>query len=190
MAPPDERRHLLERLTLMVQKFLVHDDEEEVELVLNQEGGRTLVRRKGEDHWRQVELEQVGESGLYVLMIDNRPTELYLERRRGGAEVVIGRHTFSYDVGPWRPGSSRPKNGGAAAGLVRITAPMTGSIVEVRVAAGQVVAQGEVVLIIESMKMNNELRSPAAGTVEAIPVTAGTRVKANDLLVAIRTAQG
>ncbi len=67
---------------------------------------------------------------------------------------------------------------------------MTGSIVEVRVAAGQVVAQGEVVLIIESMKMNNELRSPAAGPVEAIPVTAGTRVKANDLLVAIRTAQG
>ena len=172
----------------MVQKFVVHDDEDEVELELSQEDGRTLVRRGGEEAWREVELEQVGDSGLYVLMIDNRPTELYMERRRGGAEVVIGRHTFSYDVGPWRPGSSRPKAAGAAAGLVRINAPMTGSIVEVRVTPGQAVAQGEVVLIIESMKMNNELRSPAAGTVESIPVAAGARVKANDLLVAIRTA--
>jgi biotin carboxyl carrier protein len=45
-----------------------------------------------------------------------------------------------------------------------------------------------VLLVIESMKMNNELRSPAAGTVESVPVTAGQRVKAGDLLVQIHLA--
>jgi biotin carboxyl carrier protein len=62
---------------------------------------------------------------------------------------------------------------------------MTGSIVEVRCDAGQEVNSGDVLLVIESMKMNNELRSPAAGTVEAVPVVAGQRVQAGELLVAL-----
>jgi biotin carboxyl carrier protein len=62
---------------------------------------------------------------------------------------------------------------------------MTGSIVEVRCAVGDRVAQGDVLLVIESMKMNNELRSPADGVVEQVAVTGGQRVNAGDLLVAI-----
>ena len=63
-------------------------------------------------------------------------------------------------------------------------------IVEVRCGPGDRVEKGDVVLVIESMKMNNELRSPAAGTVETVPVGAGQRVKANELLVSIRTGEG
>jgi biotin carboxyl carrier protein len=63
---------------------------------------------------------------------------------------------------------------------------MTGSIVEVRCSPGQAVAKGDVLLVIESMKMNNELRSPADGVVEQVPVTAGQRVNAGDLLVALQ----
>jgi biotin carboxyl carrier protein len=66
---------------------------------------------------------------------------------------------------------------------------MTGSIVELRCAEGDRVERGQVVLVIESMKMNNELRSPADGVVETIGVAAGQRVKANDLLVALRTGE-
>jgi len=62
---------------------------------------------------------------------------------------------------------------------------MTGSIVEVRCSAGQDVRAGDVLLVIESMKMNNELRSPAAGTVEQVPIVAGQRVQAGELLVAL-----
>lgn len=171
----------------MASKFLVRIGDEEASLELQREDGATLVRRDGGD-WKRVELERVGDSGLYLLMVDNRPTEIYLERRRGGAIVTIGRHAFNCDVGPWRPPGQRTRSGPAASGTVRLVAPMTGSIVEVRCAAGDTVARGDVLLVMESMKMNNELRSPASGTVEAVPVVAGQRVGANDLLVAIKSA--
>ena len=175
----------------MVDKYLVRLGDEEATLEMQTgEGGLKSVRREGDEHWYACELARVGDSGLYVLMLDNRPTELYIERRRGGAVVTIGRHTFDYDVGPWRPAGKRVSAGGAPKGLVRLTAPMTGSIVEVRCKAGMSVTAGEVLLVIESMKMNNELRSPNDGVVEAVPVGAGQRVKAHDLLVSIRTGDG
>ena len=173
----------------MAQKYLLRTADEEVTLELQAgEDGRVEVRRDGDEQWRVCELERVGNSDLYLLMIDSRPVELYVERRRGGAHVVIGRHTWDFDVGPWRPGQ-RARASAAASGMVRITAPMTGSIVEIRCEPGVDVAAGDVLLVMESMKMNNELRSPAAGTVETVPVDVGQRVNANDLLVALRAGE-
>ena len=119
-------------------------------------------------------------------MIDNQPTELYLDRRRGGALVTIGRFTFDYDVGPWRPQARRKVQAEASSRSARITAPMTGSIIEVRCAVGDEVAAGQVLLVVESMKMNNELKSSIAGVVDTVGVTPGQKVKAGDLLVALR----
>jgi biotin carboxyl carrier protein len=174
----------------MVERYLVRSGDDEASLELKTEDGRTLVRREDGEHWYECELSRVGESGLYVLMLDNAPTEVYIERRRGGAVVTIGRHILDYDVGPWRPESARAKRGESGRGVVKITAPMTGSIVEVRCTTGDQVAAGEVLLVIESMKMNNELRSPKNGTVESVPVVAGQRVKAHELLVTLRTGEG
>jgi biotin carboxyl carrier protein len=177
----------------VAQKFLIRLPDTDEETVFELEAGDgemgVAVRREGDEQWLRCELARVGHSDLYLLLIDNHPTELYVERRRGGALVTIGRHAFNFDVGPWRPGAKRAGAGKAAKGVVRITAPMTGSIVEVRCEPGDSVEAGQVVLVIESMKMNNELRTPAAGTVEAVPVRAGQRVNANDLLVAVRTGE-
>lgn len=170
------------------EKYLVRLGDDDTTLELERADGVTRVRREG-GAWKTVELERIGDSGLYLLMADNRPTELYLERRRGGAIVTLGRHAFNYDVGRWRPSSGVKTKATGAAGQVRITAPMTGSIVEVRCSPGQAVAEGDVLLVIESMKMNNELRAPADGVVEAVPVVAAQRVKAGDLLVAMQRAQ-
>jgi len=171
----------------MAQKYLVRLGHEHSSYELRRDDGRTLLRREGEDDaaWREVELERIGDSGLYLLMLDNHPVELYLHRRRGGAMVTIGRHAFDFDVGPWRPPSDRVREGAAPGGSVRVSAPMTGSIVEVRCSPGDAVAAGDVLLVIESMKMNNEVRSPAAGTVETVSITAGQRVKAGEVLVAL-----
>ncbi len=171
----------------MAEKYLIRDGDEEVTLELQRDDGRTLVRRDGDGPWREVQLERIGESDLYVLLVDSRPMELYLERRRGGAVVTIGRHIFDYDVASWRPASRSASRAAPAADAVRrITAPMTGSIVEVRCHPGDDVEAGQVLLVIESMKMNNELRAPGPGMVEAVPVTPGQRVKAGDLLVSLR----
>lgn len=173
----------------MAEKYLVRLDDEDSTIELDRTGDETRVRREGEA-WRSVHFDRVGDSGLYVLMVDNRPIELYLERRRGGAVVTIGRHTFNCAVGPWRPSHTSAGKAAAPAGFMRITAPMTGSIVEVRCVPGQAVSAGDVLLVIESMKMNNELRAPASGIVETVPVAAAQRVRAGDLLVAIHRLEG
>ena len=171
----------------MAEKYLVRRGDEETTLEVRRDGDLTFVRREGAEPWQQVELEPVGDSGLCLLMIDNHPVEIYLERRRGGAIVTIGRHSFNYDVGPWRPGGARPaRRATAAAGLVRIAAPMTGSVLEARCQPGDRVEAGATLFIIESMKMNNELRSPAAGVIESVAVVAGQRIKAGDFLASLQ----
>ena len=83
----------------MAQKYLVRlDDGADASFELRREAGRIEVRRENEESWRVCELSRVGDTELYVLMIDNRPTELYLQRRRGGAVVTIGRHTFNFCI--------------------------------------------------------------------------------------------
>ncbi|HEY5476787.1 MAG TPA: biotin/lipoyl-containing protein [Tepidiformaceae bacterium] len=172
----------------MAEKYLIRFNHDDAAFEMRKDGDRTFVRREDAEEWKDVSLERVGDSGLYVLMVDNHPMELYLERRRGGAIVTVGRHQFNCDVERWRPEPRRSMSGNHASGLITITAPMTGSLVEVRCAVGDELAAGQVALIIESMKMNNELRSPGAGIVESVAVVPGQRVQAGEVLVSIRAS--
>lgn len=170
----------------MAQKFLVRHGDDDATIELERDGDAFLARYDGEEAWKHVALSPVGDSGLYLLMVDDRPVELYLERRRGGATVTIGRHILEMDVSHWRANGNRKQREHGESGGSRIIAPMTGSIVEVRCAIGDAVKQGDVLLVIESMKMNNELRSPIDAVVEALPLEPGQRIKAGDLLVALQ----
>jgi biotin carboxyl carrier protein len=79
--------------------------------------------------------------------------------------------------------------GGRTNGLWRIRPPMTGRLDAV-VAAGQRVAQGDVLFVLEAMKMRNEVRSPAAGTVAAVHAKAGDAVEADHVVVEVQAAKG
>jgi glutaconyl-CoA/methylmalonyl-CoA decarboxylase subunit gamma len=68
---------------------------------------------------------------------------------------------------------------------VVLKAPMPGVIVDVLVTAGQNVKRGEVVVVLESMKMQNEFKSPRDGKVHAIRVNKGDRVEQNAIMVTI-----
>jgi biotin carboxyl carrier protein len=67
-----------------------------------------------------------------------------------------------------------------------LRSPMTGVVIEVVTEAGATVTAGQVLVIVESMKMNNELRSPRDGIVDAVHVQQGERVERNATLVTIR----
>jgi biotin carboxyl carrier protein len=77
--------------------------------------------------------------------------------------------------------------GGAAAsdGACTLRAPMPGRITHVPVSAGDVVAPGDTLVVVEAMKMENELRAIAAGTVREVRVQAGQAVNAGDVLVVV-----
>ena len=73
----------------------------------------------------------------------------------------------------------------AGAGEASVNAPMPGKIVKVLVSEGQKVNSGDVLLILEAMKMQNEIAATQAGTVKAINVAAGQSVKVGDALVIV-----
>ena len=72
-----------------------------------------------------------------------------------------------------------------AAGGEKVTSPMPGTILSVNVAAGDAVKRGQVLMILEAMKMENEIMCPCDGTVASVSVTKGAAVESGTLLCAL-----
>lgn len=123
------------------------------------------VRSLLSDGWSATILaEPAGERGRWVLTV---------EGRRIGVDVVDERAR-----------SLRELAGGAATTAGRsLTAPMPGLVLRIEVEIGQIVKAGQGVLIVEAMKMENELKAPADAIVTAISVEAGQSVEKGALLV-------
>ncbi len=70
-----------------------------------------------------------------------------------------------------------------SAGAVSVTAPMPGNILKVNVIVGQAVKKGDVICVLEAMKMENDIPAPADGTVASVNVQNGASVNSGDVLV-------
>lgn len=82
------------------------------------------------------------------------------------------------------PAAPAPKASGAAGSIV-VAAPMPGKILSVKASVGAAVKKGEVILLLEAMKMENEVVAPEDGTVASINVAAGDSVEAGDTLATL-----
>ena len=88
------------------------------------------------------------------------------------------------------PKAAAPKKPAAPAasgakGSVSITAPMPGTILDVKVSVGQSVKKGDTVCVLEAMKMENDIPAPQDGVVASVNVQKGASVGANDILVTL-----
>ncbi len=72
-----------------------------------------------------------------------------------------------------------------AAGGVKVTAPMPGTILDVKVSVGQAIKKGDVVCVLEAMKMENDIPAPQDGVVASVNVQKGASVGANDVIVTL-----
>ncbi len=109
---------------------------------------------------------------------------LSYEVRVAGSEVrVNGRAVEVTFVDPreWNPKAARAN----VAGTVQVKAPMPGKVIRVLVAVGDAVESGQGVVIVEAMKMQNELKSPRDGRVSAVSVKENDTVNAGAVLVTI-----
>jgi len=105
---------------------------------------------------------------------------LYLEKERFSAQ--IDGHAVRGEVVDPR---SKALEMGAGAGQGQVRTPMPGAVVRIPVQVGQAVHKGQVLIVVEAMKMENEFKSPIDGAVLEIKVQPGTPVAANELLLVV-----
>jgi biotin carboxyl carrier protein len=135
---------------------------------------------------REVDFLALGPS-LYSILMDGRSHELVIEEREDDIEVLLRGKLYSGTVLDERAQLMAERRGAmiSETGEMSIKAPMPGLVVIVPVAVGDEVSAGQTVIILESMKMQNELKSPRDGVVQHINVAAGQSVEQNKILVTI-----
>ena len=97
-------------------------------------------------------------------------------------ETAAGAAPVAAPAAPAAPKAAAPAG---AVGAVTVKAPMPGNILDVKVAAGASVKAGDVLVILEAMKMENEIVAPQDGTVTSVNVNKGDTVNSGDVLVSM-----
>jgi biotin carboxyl carrier protein len=142
--------------------------------------------------------------GRWLCRINHEPVDAdVVEIGPGNYSVLLGGRCFDAHVDPSTPetlqvivGSTRVevvfegtrrsgRQGAAAAGRQPVTAPMPGKVVRVLVEPGTTVETGQGLVVLEAMKMQNELRAPRPGRVEQVLVRPGQAVNAGEVLVVV-----
>lgn len=139
----------------------------------------------------EIDFERLAEGGLLSLLIDHRSLEAIVEEREDHWEVLLKGELYMVNVQDERAYRLSKARGTAAAvtGEAPVKSPMPGVIIAVPVAVGEPVKKGDKVIILESMKMENELRSPRDGVVIRVAVAAGASVEKDQLLLVVGDAQ-
>ncbi|HKM89982.1 MAG TPA: biotin/lipoyl-containing protein [Candidatus Acidoferrales bacterium] len=123
--------------------------------------------------------------GIYSILRDGRAFEVRVERAAAGLTVVVGGQRVEARVVDPRQWQGRRGGAVEVEGRQQIVAPMPGKVVRVLVQQGEKVEAGRGLLVVEAMKMQNEIRSPKTGTVERLLVTEGQAVNAGEVVAVV-----
>ena len=123
--------------------------------------------------------------GVLSLIVEGRAWRVVLEEDATGPAVLIGGERLAYRVDDPRSLKARRAHGGGSDGPRPIKASMPGRVVRVLAVKGEAVAAHQGVVVIEAMKMQNELKSPKDGVVAEMRVKPGNTVAAGDVLAVV-----
>lgn len=123
--------------------------------------------------------------GTYSILIDGRCFEARVEANAGGAVVHIAGREYQASIRDPRRWGRKRGVARESEGRQQAVAPMPGKIVRVLVKAGDAIEAGQGILVVEAMKMQNEVRSPKTGKIERILVSEGQAVNAGDVLAVV-----
>ncbi|MFZ5989768.1 MAG: biotin/lipoyl-containing protein [Bacillota bacterium] len=128
----------------------------------------------------------------FLIKVNGNQYEVEVEEMRDGAAAAEPAVAFA---APSAQAAPAPKAAPAPAakadtavpqGAATITAPMPGTILSVNVNSGDTVKKGQVLLILEAMKMENEIMAPQDGTIASVNVSRGGSVNAGDILISMK----
>ena len=135
----------------------------------------------------EVDFELVNGQPVYSMLIDGQSYEAYVYPVEDEWQVLLFGRQYPLKVENEREKRLRSSVGGKVQelGEFQLKAPMPGLVVAVPVDEGQQIEKGQVLVILELMKMQNELKSPRAGKIERIKVKAGESVEQRQLLLSV-----
>ncbi|GAB4360358.1 MAG: hypothetical protein OHK0021_04470 [Bryobacter sp.] len=129
------------------------------------------------------------EPGVYSLLFEGRQEQVFVEAVNGTLECLWRGRRYEIPL-------SDPRGWHASAGAnhsassAKVVSPMPGKVVRVLVEVGLSVEAGQGLVVVEAMKMQNELKSPIAGTVVQVKTEDGATVRANELLLLVEAHAG
>jgi biotin carboxyl carrier protein len=132
-----------------------------------------------------VDLATVSGEPLYSLIVNGESFEGYVYPDEDGWQVLLLGQFYQVRVEDEREKHLRTANQGTVRSGVEfvLKAPMPGMVVSVQISEGQTVEKGQILVILESMKMQNELRAPYAGKVARLRIKAGESVEQKQTLL-------
>jgi len=161
--------------------LVVNGVEDSIEILAP--GPSCRFRTDGENE-REAQVE-IPEPGVYSVLLDGRSYEARVEDRPdGGVVVVIDGYRFEIEVRDPRRWT-RKSGGSRDAGVQRITAPMPGKVIRVLISPGDAVEAGQGLVVVEAMKMQNELKALRAGKAVSVSAREGATVAAGEVLATI-----
>ena len=150
-----------------------------------EEVGRSLYRVAVDGNEFLVDGKKTGLTN-YSLIVDNRSFEVDVDITEDEYRVLVDGRSYHVELVDER----RVRLGGLQSGIQlqgrqRVSVPMPGRVIAVLVGEGDRVEKGQGLVIVEAMKMENEVRSPIAGEVKQVPVKAGDALEAGALLMVV-----
>ena len=122
--------------------------------------------------------------GVFSLLLDGKSLTAYTAMTDAGLEVWTGTQRHLLSIADARDKSPRSKKA-VAAGPLEIKAQMPGKVVKLLIASGESVRAGQGVIVVEAMKMQNEMKSPKDGVISHIRVQEGATVAAGETMMVI-----
>ncbi len=125
------------------------------------------------------------QEGTLSILLNGKSYEIKQEITAAESNIVIGSQRFSTAVRDPRSLRSRRTTETGGQGPKKITAPMPGKVVRITAMVGSEVEAGQAVIVIEAMKMQNELKSPRKGIIKKLSVAEGAAVEAGQVLAEV-----
>ena len=165
---------------MLIYEVTIAGQTHKVELSRNGGGWRCSL------NGRAVPLDVIStQEGVLSLLIDGKSYEIKQENTASETRIVVGHQRFEAVVRDPRSLRSRRRSDSGTEGVKKVTASMPGKVIRILAPAGTAVEAGQGVLVIEAMKMQNEMKSPKKGVVKKVSVSEGAAVEAGQVLAEI-----
>ncbi len=161
-------------------KYIATVGEESFEIEIRS-GGEVLLNGRV----LRADFQSVADQPVYSLLLDGQSYEASINTTESGIQVLLRGQLLDVHVEDERQRRLRESSGGQViqSGDIHLKAPMPGLVVAVPVEPGQEVKDGENLIILESMKMQNELKAPRDGVISRLRVKPGDSVENNQVLL-------